>query len=78
MAQYINNPELIRRLSSSMGISPLGLVKTEQQIAAEMQAAQQAQMQQELVSAGAANPEQLANAAATVQQLNSTTEEQNG
>ena len=47
MAQYINNPELIRRLSSSMGISPLGLVKTEQQIAAEMQAAQQAQMQQE-------------------------------
>ena len=78
MGQYINNPELIRRLSSSMGISPLGLVKTEQQIAAEMQAAQQAAMQQELVSAGAANPEELANAAATVQQMNSTTGEANG
>ena len=78
MAQYINNPELIRRLSSSMGISPLGLVKTEQQIAAEMQAAQQQAMQQELVSAGAANPEGLANAAATVQSMNSTTGEPNG
>ena len=49
MATYINNTELIKRLSSSMGISPLGLVKSEQQIAAEMQQAQQAQLAQELL-----------------------------
>ena len=46
MAKYLNNSELIKRLSSSMGISPLGLVKSEQQIAAEeQQAMQQAQQQ---------------------------------
>ena len=74
MAQYINNPELIRRLSSAMGISPLGLVKTEQQIAAEMQQAQQAQMAQQL----AANPQGVASAAATAQEMNTPTEETNG
>lgn len=74
MAKYINNTELIKRLSSSMGISPLGLVKSEQQIAAEMQQAQQAAMQQEL----AANPQGLAQAAQTVQDMNTPPEETNG
>ena len=74
MAKYINNTELIKRLSSSMGISPLGLVKSEQQIAAEMQQAQQAAMQQEL----AANPQGLAQAAQTVQDMNTPPEEANG
>ncbi len=74
MAKYINNTELIKRLSSSMGISPLGLVKSEQQIEAELMAAQQAAMQQELVSAGAANPTELAQAASTVQEMNTPQE----
>ena len=74
MATYINNTELIKRLSSSMGISPLGLVKSEQQIAAEMQQAQQAQLAQEL----AANPQGVASAAQTAQEMNTPTEETDG
>lgn len=74
MAKYINNTELIKRLSSSMGISPLGLVKSEQQIAAEMQQAQQAALQQEVV----ANPQGFASAAQTAQEMNTPTEEPNG
>jgi len=77
MAKYINNTELIKRLSSSMGISPLGLVKSEQQIAQEMQQAQQEAMQQEFVSAGAANPDKLAQAAQTAQEMN-TPQQENG
>lgn len=71
MAQYVNNTELIKRLASSMGISPLGLVKSEQQIAAEMQQAQQQALQQEL----AANPQGVAAAAQTAQEMNTPPEE---
>jgi len=71
MQQYLNNSELIKRLASSMGISPLGLVKSEQQIAAEMQQAQQQAMQQQL----AANPQGVAAAAQTVQEMNTPPEE---
>jgi hypothetical protein len=74
MAKYLNERELINRLSSAMGISPLGLVKSEQQIAAEMQQAQQQAMQQQL----AANPQGLASAAQTVQEMNTPSEEPNG
>jgi hypothetical protein len=42
IGQYVIPTELIRRLASSMGISPLGLVKTDQQLAAEAQQQQQA------------------------------------
>jgi len=52
----------------------LGLVKSEQQIAAEMQQAQQQAMQQQL----AANPQGLASAAQTVQEMNTPSEEPNG
>lgn len=72
--KYVNNTELIKRLSSAMGISPLGLVKSEQQLAAEMQQAQQQAMQQQL----AANPQGLASAAQTVQEMNTPSEEPNG
>ena len=71
MAKYLNNSELIKRLSSSMGISPLGLVKSEQQIAAEEQQAMQQAMQQQL----AANPQGVAAAAQTVQEMNTPPEE---
>ena len=74
MAKYINNSELIKRLSSSMGISPLGLVKSEQQIAQEAQQAQQQAMQQQL----AANPQGMAAAAQTVQEMNTPQEQANG
>lgn len=74
MAMYINNTELIKRLSSSMGISPLGLVKSEEQIAAEQQQAQQAALQQELAS----NPQGVAQAAQTAQEMNTPPQETNG
>ena len=74
MAKYINNSELIKRLSSSMGISPLGLVKSDQQIAQEMQQAQQQAMQQQL----AANPQGMAAAAQTVQEMNTPQEQTDG
>lgn len=69
LAQYVIPTELIRRLASSMGISPLGLVKTEQQLAAEAQQQQQAAMTQQAMAAGMADPQKLANAAATAQEM---------
>ena len=74
MAQYVNNTELIKRLASSMGISPLGLVKSEQQIQAEMQQAQQQALAQQL----AANPQGVAAAAQTAQEMNTPPPEQDG
>lgn len=74
MAMYVNNTELIKRLSSSMGISPLGLIKSEEQIAAEQQQAQQAAIAQEL----AANPQGVAQAAQTAQEMNTPPEQTNG
>ena len=49
LMQYINPAEAIKRLAAAQGIDVLNLVKTEQQMAEEMQAAQQAQAQQSLV-----------------------------
>ena len=49
LMQYINPAEAIKRLAAAQGIDVLNLVKTEQQMAEEMQAAQQAQVQQSLV-----------------------------
>ena len=69
MAQFVIPTELIRRLASSMGISPLGLVKTEQQLAAEAEQQQQMAMQQQAMAAGMADPQKLANAAATAQEM---------
>lgn len=69
VAQYIKPPELLRRLASSMGISPVGLVKTEQEIAAEQQQAQQQAMEQQMLQSGMGDPQKLANAAATAQEM---------
>jgi len=49
LMQYLNPQEAIKRLAAAQGIDVLNLVKTEQQIQAEMQQAQQAQAQQEMV-----------------------------
>jgi hypothetical protein len=69
LAQYVIPTELIRRLSSSMGINPLGLVKTEQQLAAEAQQQQQMAMAQQAMVSPMADPQKLANAAATAQEM---------
>jgi hypothetical protein len=52
-----------------MGIDVLGLVKTDEQLAAEQQAAQQAAQQQQLMQSPMADPQNLANAASTVQDM---------
>jgi len=49
LMQYINPTEAIKRLAAAQGIDVLNLVKTEQQIQEEMQAAQAQQTQQSLV-----------------------------
>ena len=49
LMQYINPSEAIKRLAASQGIDVLNLVKTEEQLQQEMQAAQQQQMQQSIV-----------------------------
>ena len=49
LMQYINAQEAIKRLAAAQGIDILNLVKTEEQIQAEMQQAQQAQAQQAMV-----------------------------
>jgi hypothetical protein len=47
--QYIDFREYLNRRAASLGIDVTGLLKTEEQIQGEMQAAQQQQMQQELM-----------------------------
>lgn len=49
LAQYINPGEFISRLAASSGIEALGLVKDQQQLAAEKQEMQQQQMQQQVM-----------------------------
>jgi hypothetical protein len=69
IATYVNPSELIRRLAGAMGMDIIGLVKTEEQLAAEQQQAQQMAMAQQAMAAGMADPQKLANAAATSQQM---------
>ena len=49
MAQYLNPEEAIKRLAAAQGIDILNLVKTQEQMQQEMQAAQQQQMQASLI-----------------------------
>lgn len=69
IATYVKSSELIRRLAASMGMSIIGLVKTDEEIASERQAQQQAAMASQAMAAGMADPQKLANAAATTQQM---------
>ena len=48
LMKFINPSEAIKRLAAAQGIDVLNLVKTEEQMAQEMQQAQQAQMMQSL------------------------------
>lgn len=69
LAQYVKPPELIKRLAYSMGIDILGLVKSDEELAAEQQQAQQMAMAQQAMASPMADPQKLANAAATQQQM---------
>lgn len=69
LSQYVRPPELIKRLAYSMGIDILGLVKSEEELAAEMQQQQQMAMAQQAMQSSMADPQKLANAAATAQEM---------
>ena len=69
IATYVMPSELIRRLAALMGMDIVGLVKTEEQLAQEQQAQQQMAMAQQAMASGMADPQKLANAAATAQQM---------
>ena len=69
IATYVMPAELIRRLAASMGMDIIGLVKTDEQLAAEQQQQQQMAMAQQAMAAGMADPQKLANAAATTQEM---------
>ena len=69
LATYVKPTEMIKRLAYSMGIDVLGLVKSEEELAAEAQQQQQMAMAQQLMSSPAGDPQKLANAAATAQEM---------
>lgn len=66
---YVMPSELIRRLAGAMGMDIIGLVKTDEQLAQEQQAQQQMAMAQQAMASGMADPQKLANAAATAQEM---------
>jgi len=66
---YVKSSELIKRLAYSMGIDTLGLIKTEEELAQEQQAAQQQQQQAMMMQSKLADPQNLANAAQTAQEI---------
>lgn len=69
IATYVMPAELIRRLAASMGMDIIGLVKTDEQLAAEQQQQQQMMVAQQALQAGMGDPQKLANAAATAQEM---------
>ena len=69
LATYVKPNELITRLAYSMGIDVLGLVKSEAELQAEQQQQQEMMMASQMLNAGAGDPQKLANAAATAQQM---------
>jgi hypothetical protein len=69
IATYVMPAELIRRLAGAMGMDIIGLVKTDEQLAAEQQQQQQMAMVQQAMASGMADPQKLANAAATTQEM---------
>ena len=66
---YVKSAELIKRLAYSMGIDTLGLIKTEEELAQEQQAAQQQQQQAMMMQSKMADPQNVANAAQTAQEI---------
>ena len=69
LATYVKPTELIKRLAYSMGIDTLGLIKSEEELMQEQQAAQQQAQQQMLMQSKLADPQNVANAAQTAQNV---------
>ncbi len=69
LARYLKPSELITRLAYSMGIDTLGLIKSEQELQAEAEAAQQQAQQQALLQSKLADPQNVANAAQTANDI---------
>jgi hypothetical protein len=76
LTTYIKPSELIKRLAYSMGIDVLGLVKTEEELAAEAQQQQEMAQRQQLMASPMGDPQKLATAAATVQEMQAGPEQQ--
>ena len=74
LATYVKPTELIKRLAYSMGIDTLGLIKSEEELMQEQQAAQQQAQQQMLMQSKLADPQNIANAAQTAQEVQMTAE----
>jgi hypothetical protein len=74
LATYVKPTELIKRLAYSMGIDTLGLIKSEEELMQEQQAAQEQAQQQMLMQSKLADPQNLANAAQTAQEVQMTAE----
>jgi hypothetical protein len=64
IATYVNPSELIKRLASSMGMDVLGLVKTEDELAAEQQQQQEMMLAQQAMASPMADPQKQAQAQA--------------
>jgi hypothetical protein len=75
LATYMNPSELITRLAYSMGIDTLGLIKTQEELQAEQQAAQEQAQQQALLQSKLADPQNVAKAAQTSQEMQMATEQ---
>ena len=69
LAQYVKTSEMIKRLAYSMGIDIVGLVKSEQELMQEMQQQQQQALIAQAMQGGMADPQKLANAAQTQQDM---------
>ena len=69
LATYLKPSELIKRLAYSMGIDTLGLIKTDEELMMERQQAQQQAQQAALLQSNLADPQKLANAAQTAQEV---------
>ena len=78
MRQYMNVDEAIKRLANSIGIDTANLVKTQEEIQAEMQAMQQQQLIQSLGPAALGSPlldpQKNANAQLTSEEINANQE----
>lgn len=69
LATYLKPSELIKRLAYSMGIDTVGLIKTNEELAQERQAAQQQQQQAMLMQSKLSDPKNMADAAQTAQNI---------
>lgn len=63
--QFVDTPFALRRLAASLNLLTPGLVKSDERIQQEMEQARADQLRDSVVQSGAANPQVLANAAAT-------------